>query len=149
MAWDFETRPELPNSQMQIYYFTSPHKQITEDFTGLVVKVIDGDTVRLRTAFRDFDFPLRMLDIDAKELNEGGQEAKLWLQNQIEGKEVDIIMNRRNRVGKFGRLLGKIRSGGLDMGDALIRLDLASPFGRRGEGEIPNINRSLDINKWF
>ena len=44
-----------------------------------VVKVVDGDTVRLETDFRDFDFPLRVLGIDSLELHEGGQEAKEYL----------------------------------------------------------------------
>ena len=141
MAWDFKTRPELPNSQMDVYYFTSPHKQITEDFRANVVRVIDGDTIRLKVDFRDFDFPLRMLDINAKELSEGGQEAKDFLKGEIEGETVDILINKSNRVGKFGRLLGKVMSRGLDMGEALMTKGLATKFGVR-EG-IPSIAKPI------
>ena len=72
---DFTSFPELTKRQIEEFGFTSPHPQITEDFRATVVKVHDGDTVTLRTDFRDFDFPLRLLDIDAKELNEGGESA--------------------------------------------------------------------------
>ena len=72
---DYKAFPELTNAQLQTMQFSSPHPQITEDFTAEVVKVHDADTIRLRTDFRDFDFPLRLLDIDAPELNEGGEEA--------------------------------------------------------------------------
>ena len=40
MAHDFKLFPELTNAQMDLYYFESPHRQITEDFIGKVVKVI-------------------------------------------------------------------------------------------------------------
>ena len=69
---DFKNFPELTNSQLKVFYFDSPHKQITEDFVATVVKVTDGDTVRLETDFRAFTFPLRMAEIAAPELGEGG-----------------------------------------------------------------------------
>ena len=47
MAHDFKNFPELTNRQMQVYYFESPHKQVTEDFRGRVIKVTDGDTIRV------------------------------------------------------------------------------------------------------
>ena len=62
---DFHEYPELTNAQMAQHQFSSPHEQITSDFRAEVVRVHDGDTITLRTGFRDFDFPLRLLDIDA------------------------------------------------------------------------------------
>ena len=50
---DYKAFPELSNTQMQELQFTSPHVQITEDFTAIVVKVHDGDTITLQTDFRD------------------------------------------------------------------------------------------------
>jgi len=103
---------------MQFYYFDSPHKQITENFRARVIKVTDGDTVRVTMSERNFDFPIRMADIAAPELNErGGRESQKWLSTQILGKDVEIIINERNRVGKWGRLLGAVMSGGMDMGE--------------------------------
>jgi endonuclease YncB( thermonuclease family) len=65
---NFKDFPELTNAQMSDFYFDSPHKQITADFRALVVKVHDGDTITLRVEWRNFDFPLRFLDINAPEL---------------------------------------------------------------------------------
>ena len=149
-GWDFKTRPELPNSQLDTYYWTSPHKQIFEDFRAKVIKVHDGDTMTLRCDFRDFDFPIRLLDIDTPELNaRGGHEVRDWVKQRVEGQMVDIIMDKKNRVEKWGRLLGKMRVNGLDLGETLMRLGLATPFEQRREDEIPNVNKELIIEKWF
>lgn len=121
MAHDFKAFPELTNGQLQFYYFDSPHKQITEDFRARVVKVTDGDTVRLDVDFRDFNFPLRMERIGAPELDEvGGIESQTWLRNRVLGEEVDIILSPK-RVEKWGRLLGDIIFGGESMSEASMR----------------------------
>ena len=138
---DFKKFPELRNSQIDFYYFQSPHKQIFEDFTAKIVKVTDGDTVRVTTEFRDFDFPIRLLDIDSPELNfSGGPEAQRFLEDFILGKEVDIIMDRKRRVDKWGRLLGKIMFHGLDMGEDMIRNGHATTFEARRESLVPELN---------
>ncbi len=115
MAHDFKQFPELTNSQMQIYYFESPHKQITEPIMVKVVKVTDGDTIRVKWAERDFDFPIRMAEIAAPELNErGGLESQSWLENEILGEMVEILPTK-TRVEKWGRLLANIIHVGQDM----------------------------------
>jgi len=116
MAHDFKKFPELTNNQMQIYYFESPHKQITEDFKARVVDVHDGDTIKVEVDFRDFNFPVRFLGTAAPELDEvGGKEAQSWLEELILGEEVDIVVDNYNRVGKWGRLLGVIKLMGIDI----------------------------------
>jgi len=136
-AHDFKEWPELTNAQMEIHYFQSPHKQITEDFRASVVRVIDGDTIRVRADFRDFEFPVRLFGINAPELGEeGGIKSAMWLSNRILGKEVDIIINQRHRVGKFGRLLGDVTHSGESMTDAMLREMLAVPFGSGGTRRI-------------
>ena len=118
MAHDFKRFPELTNSQMGFYYFDSPHQQIAEDFWARVVKVTDGDTIRVSVDFRDFDFPIRFSNILAAELNEkGGRESQSWLESQILGEEVEIVINPKNRVGKWGRRLGEVKHKGFDMGE--------------------------------
>jgi len=146
MAHDFKRFPELANSQMDFYYFASPHKQILYDFRGFVVKVIDGDTIRVKCAFRDFDFPVRMLDTNAPEMNEGGEAAKSWLEGQILNEEVDILINPQQRVGKWGRLLGTIVHKGLNINEASIQAGVATPFDKRDEGKIPTLDEV--IPKW-
>lgn len=120
MAHDFKKFPELTNNQMNLYYFDSPHIQITEDFDAKVTNVHDGDTVTLEVGWRDFTFPLRMSNLLAPELNEeGGIRSRDALKDLIEGAMVEVIINKMNRVGKYGRLLGEIRYRGLDIGEEM------------------------------
>lgn len=146
MAHDFKRFPELRNSQMDLYYFESPHKQITEDFFCTVVKVIDGDTIRVKWEERNFDFPVRFMDTNAPEMNEDrGEVSKSWLEEQILNEEVEIKINKKQRVGKWGRLLGTIMCGGLNINQASIRAGMATPFAQRNEGQIPNINKVIPL----
>jgi endonuclease YncB( thermonuclease family) len=69
--YDWKKYPELRREDLEEFGLLSPHEQITGDFVGEVVKVHDGDTVRMRVSFRDFDFPVRLLSIDAPELSTG------------------------------------------------------------------------------
>ena len=140
---DYDKFPELSNTQLADFGFSSPHKQISEDFTAEIVRVHDGDTVTLRTSFRDFDFPLRLLNIDAPEMNNGGEEARDWLKTLILNKTVNVIINSSQRVGKYGRLLGKIFFGGLEVGQEELNLGLAKPFGTKLEGQIRDIDYHL------
>lgn len=130
---DYERFPELSNKQLEEFGFTSPHVQITEDFWGVVEKVTDGDTVTLLHPQRDFSFPFRLLDIDAPELSEGGEKAKSWLATRLTGQEVYVVINPRMRVGKYGRLLGKIIHRGLDVGDEMLAMGLVAEFGAKNE----------------
>lgn len=144
MAHDFKKFPELTNTQAQFYYWDSPHKQIFEDFRAQVIKVIDGDTVTVKAQFRDFDFKIRMARIQAPELkDDGGLESKDWLSARIKGQEVIIGIDARNRVGKFGRLIGEIIFGGDNMSDASLRERQSIDFFAGEVGEIPNIEQSI------
>ena len=130
MAHDFVKFPELTNAQANIYYFDSPHKQIFEDFHAKVVKVTDGDSIRVSWQERDFTFPIRLAYIDAPELSEGGAESKSWLEEQILGEEVLIVINPDNRVGKVGRIIGNVIFGGESMSYASLRELHSVPFGQ-------------------
>ena len=123
---DFKKYPELTNKQLREAPFESPHQQITEDFFADVISVHDGDTIRLRTDFRDFTFPLRFLEIDAPELGEGGEEAGNWLRARLLGAKVQIIMDPINRVDKWGRLLGQVFHNGLDVGTEMLQRGLVT-----------------------
>lgn len=129
MPHDFNKFPELTNNQMQFYYYESPHKQILEGFIGKVVKVTDGDTIRLKTDFRDFLTIVRLAYINAPELNEGGAESKSFLENQILNKEVYVKINPDNRVGKWGRIIGDVFHGGMSMSELALMTGNAFKFG--------------------
>lgn len=148
-AHDFEEFPELTNSQLETLRFLSPHVQITEDFHAHVEKVHDGDTVNLPSPPRNFSFPLRLLDVDAPELSEGGDEARDWLKGRIEGEEVMVLIDARNRVGKYGRLLGRIMHRGLDVAEEMLHLGLVQVFGKKNEGEPEPLNKTFRLNQWF
>lgn len=135
MAHDFKRFPELTNNQMNLYYFDSPHQQIAEDFDARVLKVIDGDTIRVTVSWRNFDFPIRMSNLLAPELNEnGGVRSRNHLRNLIEGKLVEIIINKNNRVGKYGRLLGEVRERGFDIGTEMINDGFAVALDEEQQG---------------
>lgn len=149
MVHDFKAFPELTNSQLELFRFESPHVQIEDDFEAEVTKVHDGDTVTLRTNFRDFDFPLRFLDIDAPELSVGGALTRDWLANRVLGKRVTVLIDRENRVGRYGRLLGRILHGGSDVGEEELRLGLASTFAMRREGQLVPLDKIFSLRQWF
>ena len=136
---DFVRFPELTNSQLDFYYWDSPHRQITENFLAKVVKVTDGDTIRVSWYGRDFDFPIRFFDNAAPELDEeGGIESQVWLESQILGEEVTIEVDPKLRVEKWGRLLGKVIWNGLDMGEQSIRQNHSVSWINRNDGRIPD-----------
>jgi endonuclease YncB( thermonuclease family) len=133
---------ELSNRQID-EYVRSDHVQIVDDFDAVVVRVHDGDTISLRTSFRDVDFPLRLADIDADELNAGGEFARDWLSAQILGERVRVLIDRKNRVGKFGRLIGTVIHRGVDLNEVMLSLGIVSSFGSKNEGEVRNLNYFL------
>lgn len=146
---DFRRFPELSNAQLEQMPFSSPHPQITEDFEAVVDKVVDGDTVRLTTSFRDFSFPLRLLDIDAPELSEGGEETADWLRSKMLGSRVSVIIDRNNRVGKYGRLLGRILHDGQDVGEEMLSSGRVVAFGEKNEALPDPISKIFALRQWF
>lgn len=145
---DWVNYPELTNDELEELRFVSPHEQITEDFEATVVKVHDGDTITLSTTFRSFDFPLRFADIDAPEMNAGGEVARDWLRSKILGQKISVEIDDRDRVDKWGRLLGRVFYMGLDVGQEQVYLGLSKPFGEIGD-EIPNLKKEFAIEKWL
>lgn len=150
MVHDFKAFPELTNSQMDLYYFQSPHKQIFDDFEAECVKVHDGDTITLRVDWRDFDFPLRFSNVSAREMKEtptrdtssqmtvDGPTAQKWLESRLKNQDVKIRINPQNRVEKFGRLLGRVELHGIDIGEEMITLGIDATWSNRNDGKIPN-----------
>lgn len=140
---DFKKNPELLTSQFTEEYFNSPHRQITEDFVGKVEKVTDGDTIRVSTNFRDFLTTIRLANIAAPEMSEGGEEAKNKLEEMIGGETVHIIVDPQNRVGKFGRIIGEIMFGGFNINEEMMRTNFAVDFGIRKMGVLQDFDKSL------
>ena len=120
---DFKRFPELTDRQMEIHYFESPTKQIFEDLRAKVVNVHDGDSIRVEWLERDFDFPIRFARIEAPELDaSGGKESQEWLESQILKEDVDILINKDNRVDKWGRILGEVIHRGINLNEQSMSL---------------------------
>ena len=140
---DFKRFPELTNRQMEMFYFDSPHRQITENFRTEVVKVTDGDTIRVLWNERDFNFPIRLANLAAPELEEvGGKESKDWLSDQILGAEVDLILTEA-RVEKWGRILAYVLFNGVSLSEESIRNFHAIAWDDRVISEFTNLNEEL------
>ena len=146
---DFENFPELTNAQLERLQFISPHEQITEDFEATVTKVSDGDTIRVTTNFRDFDFPIRLFGIDAPEMNAGGEQARDYVMDRVLEKKVSIQINVNNRVDKYGRLLGYVFQAGMSIGEEELRLGLVTTFKNRREDKITNLDKMFSIKQWL
>ena len=141
---DFKNFPELANSQMDEFYWESPHRQIFEDFHARVARVIDGDTISASWAERDFLFPVRFINNAAPELKEtGGKESQEWLEEQLLNEEVTIMIDKKNRVEKWGRLLGKIMINGIDIGEQSIVMGFSVPWANRNDGKIIDFEKMM------
>lgn len=140
---------ELTNRQIEEAGLDVPVHQFTEDFDATCVHVVDGDTIRLGHESRDFDFPLRFLGVDAPEMNEGGEEAKEWLKSRIEGQRIKVLINKKNRVDKYGRLLGRPFYRGLEIAQEMLYLGLAKPFSARHEGKLPQPSQYFSLSQWL
>ena len=60
-----------------------------------------------------------------------------------------FIINDNNRVDKFGRLLGRVMYSGIDIGDSLLRVGLATTFNARNEGKLPNLDKVFSLKQWL
>lgn len=139
---DFQNFPELNNNQLSTLEHFSPHPQIKDDFEGFCERVVDGDTIHLQTNFRDFKTVVRLININTPEMNEGGEEAKQWLKEEIEGEEVYIKLDKK-RVGKYGRILGEVIANGINLNHMAIALGYARRFGDKQSMEIPNFDKKM------
>jgi endonuclease YncB( thermonuclease family) len=89
------------------------------ELTGTVTRVVDGDTLWLKSASETASVVVRIEGIDAPEsCQPGGAEATAWL--------TDLVLNRTVTVktsahDEFGRTVGKVFDGGRDIGDRMVR----------------------------
>ena len=92
---------------------------------------------------RDFDFPIRIMNLAAPEKKErGGIAAKIWLESRVLGKEVEVVLSKA-RVEKWGRLLADIMIMGLLISEESVREGHGVAWAdRKGHG-IPNLEEEL------
>ena len=63
-------------------------------------------------------------------------------------RQVYIEIDPDNRVGKYGRLLGRIISNGMDVGQEALNLGLVLPFGTKHEGEPESIDKTFSLKQY-
>jgi micrococcal nuclease len=87
--------------------------------TGSVSRVIDGDTLWLKTASDDKPVVVRIEGIDAPEICQpGGKEAAAWLADLALNRSVSV---KRVATDDWGRTVGRVFDGTRDIGDRMVR----------------------------
>jgi len=99
-----------------------------EQMTGVVSKVDDGDTLFIG------ETEIRLAAIDTPEKGTPrGQEAKRFLENLVLGKEVKIFFDEHQSIELYGRVLGVVYLGDMNVNLELVRNCVAAvntKFGR-------------------
>ncbi len=104
-----------------------------ESFSGRVASVSDGDTIRLADGTR-----VRLVQIDAPEPAQGecfGREAGASLRRVLPpGTEVRVAYDEElDREDRFGRALGYVFVGDLNVNGTLVEIGAAAPYFFDGE----------------
>lgn len=90
--------------------------KVVEEFSGKVVGVTDGDTLKVLVDQRPVT--IRLEGIDAPEAGQSyGNKAKKALAERVAGKTVTV---RKTGVDRYGRTLGIILANGTDINAKLI-----------------------------
>ncbi len=93
-----------------------------ETYQGRAVGVSDGDTITVLDA-SDTQHKVRLSGIDAPEKSQPfGQRSKQSLSDLVFGKVVTVESTKRDR---YGREVGKVLAGGLDVNLEQVRRGLA------------------------
>ncbi|APC19506.1 micrococcal nuclease (plasmid) [Pseudomonas frederiksbergensis] len=98
-----------------------------DNFHGLTVAVLDGDTVEVLTDQHE-KIRVRLAGIDAPEKSQAyGQKAKQNLAAMVAGKSVEVIDQGRDQ---YGRTVGTISVDGLDVNAEQVKAGLAWVYTR-------------------
>jgi len=114
-------------------------KELYGNYKAEVVKVIDGDTVKLNV--RIWPKLTQQINLRLKEINtpekrgkkisdcekKAGQKATNFTQQWLKGAKTVTVSEVQ--LGKYaGRVLGKLSKEGKDLGEALIEAGHAKPY---------------------
>lgn len=103
------------------------------DFSGKVVGVSDGDTITVLNG--RLQVKVRLVDIDAPEKAQPfGNRSKQALLNLVRGQDVHVVEKSKDR---YGRMLGKIYRGNLDVNAEMVRLGMAWVYRKHASKKSP------------
>lgn len=89
--------------------------------SGVVSRVIDGDTVWLKTAPSHKPLKVRIVGIDAPEICQlGGIASRDALRRRLLGQTVTLVQTPSRRRDEYERLLARIELHGEDMGRWMV-----------------------------
>jgi endonuclease YncB( thermonuclease family) len=95
----------------------APAAGAPQALSGRVVAVVDGDTLTLET-MRGDEVTVRLDQIDAPETDQPwGAEAKRGLSDLVHARDVRVRTNGQDR---YGRTLGTVSAGGVDVNAKLV-----------------------------
>lgn len=110
-----------------------------DELRGRVVGVTDGDTLTVLDAVKT-QHKIRINGIDAPELGQDlGEASKQNLSFLAFNKDVVVVWSKRD---KYGRLVGVVIQGALDLGLTQIRDGFAWYY-RQYESDVPPVERVL------
>jgi len=86
--------------------------------SGVVTRVVDGDTLWVKTSGSQQPLKVRLQGIDAPEICQpGGKQAREALKRRVLGKSVTVTSNAHD---DYGRTVGTLHLQGQDMGRWLV-----------------------------
>jgi endonuclease YncB( thermonuclease family) len=119
-----------------------------KSITGKVVKVTDGDTVTLLTSNNKQE-KVRLDGIDAPEKGQDfGEKSRQYLALLVAGKTVRVKYKRKDR---YGRILGTVYVGNLNVNEEMIRKGLAWQYyynKNKHYRKLQTIAKAEKLNIW-
>lgn len=106
-----------------------------ESVTGIVVRVIDGDSLVMRPSGGGRPIEVRLQDIDAPEIcQQGGAQAKQALEDLVVAQTAVLLSSARD---SYGRTVGRVMVGDIDIGKRQVEAGQAwSAQGRSARGPL-------------
>lgn len=119
------------------------------EFEAKVVRVLDGDTIEV--LFDNQTRKVRLAQIDAPEKSQAfGQRSKQSLSDLVFGKHIQVSVETKDR---YGRLVGRIYCGSIDVNAEQIRKGMAWVYTKYATDqslfEIEKEARSARRGLWY
>lgn len=94
------------------------------EFTGKVIKIIDGDTLYILSKKNKKIYKIRLADIDAPEYKQKfGIKSRNFIYSKIFGK--NIIIKKQKNKDKYGRIVGYVFYKNKNIGEELLKQGFA------------------------